>query len=86
MTIRRNPNRGNQEERDAFVGQSASEDTTRLHCYIPSPLHYQLKMMAHQHDGASDRGFENFVGEHQRWDSRRPLYVQMSRWHFGAPT
>ena len=46
MTIRRNPNRGNQEERDAFVGQAASEDTTRLHCYIPSPLHYQLKMMA----------------------------------------
>ena len=35
MTIRRNPNRGNQEERNAFVGQAASEDTTKLHCFIP---------------------------------------------------
>ena len=46
MTIRRNPNRGNQQARDAFVDQATSDDTTRLHCFIPSELHYQLKVMA----------------------------------------
>ena len=45
MTIRRNPNRGNQEERDAFIEQAAA-DTTRLHCFIPTELHHQLKIMA----------------------------------------
>ena len=47
MTIRRNPNRGSQEARDAFVDQAqAAADTERLHCFIPSDLHYQLKFMA----------------------------------------
>ena len=44
--MRRNPNRGNQEARDAFVNQASTEDTERLHCFIPSELHYQLKVMA----------------------------------------
>jgi hypothetical protein len=46
MTIRRNPNRGNQEAREAFVNQAAAEDKTRLHCFIPSELHHQIKLMA----------------------------------------
>ncbi len=46
MTLRSNPNRGNQVERDAFVDQAAAVDTTRLHCFIPSELHHQLKVMA----------------------------------------
>ena len=46
MTIRSNPNRGNQLERDAFVDQAAALDTARLHCFIPSELHHQLKLMA----------------------------------------
>ena len=46
MTIRSNPNRGNQGERDTFVGQAAAAETTRLHCFIPSELHHQLKLMA----------------------------------------
>ena len=45
MTIRRNPNQGNQEEREAFIEQAAT-DTTRLHCFIPTALHHQLKIMA----------------------------------------
>ena len=45
MTIRSNPNRGNQVERDAFIDQAAA-DTTRLHCFIPTGLHHQLKIMA----------------------------------------
>ena len=46
MTIRSNPNRGNQVERDAFIDQAAAADTTRLHCFIPTGLHHQLKIMA----------------------------------------
>ena len=46
MRIRSNPNRGNQVERDAFIDQAASTDTTRLHCFIPTDLHHQLKVMA----------------------------------------
>ncbi len=46
MTLRSNPNRGNQVERDAYVDQAAAVDTTRLHCFIPSELHHQLKVMA----------------------------------------
>ena len=45
MTIRRNPNQGNQGEREAFIEQAAA-DTTRLHCFIPTGLHHQLKIMA----------------------------------------
>jgi hypothetical protein len=45
MTIRRNPNQGNQGEREAFIDQAAA-DTTRLHCFIPTGLHHQLKIMA----------------------------------------
>ena len=46
MTMRRNPNRGNQQARDAFIEQTAVADSERLHCFIPSDLHYQLKVMA----------------------------------------
>ena len=46
MTIRRNPNRGSQQARDTFVDQAAAADTERLHCFIPSELHYQLKVLA----------------------------------------
>ncbi len=46
MTIRRNPNLGNQVARDTFVDQAAAADTERLHCFIPSELHYQIKVMA----------------------------------------
>ncbi len=45
MTIRRNPQQGNQEEREAFIEQAAA-DTTRLHCFIPTALHHRLKIMA----------------------------------------
>ena len=33
-------------DRDAFVDQAAALDTTRLHCFLPSDLHHQLKVMA----------------------------------------
>ena len=46
MAIRSNPNRGNQGERDAFIDQAATADTTRLHCFIPTDLHHELKVMA----------------------------------------
>ena len=46
MAIRSNPNRGNQGERDAFIDQAAAADTTRLHCFIPTDLHHELKVMA----------------------------------------
>ena len=46
MTIRSNPNRGSQGEREAFIDQAAAADTTRLHCFIPTALHHQLKIMA----------------------------------------
>lgn len=46
MTIRRNPNRGSQQARETFVDQAAAADTERLHCFIPSDLHYELKVMA----------------------------------------
>ena len=45
-SIRSNPNRGNQAARDAFVDQAAADDTTRLHCFIPSELHHRIKLMA----------------------------------------
>ena len=45
-TIRRNPDRGDQQSRAAFVDQTAAPDTTRLHCFIPSELHRQFKTMA----------------------------------------
>ena len=44
MIIRRNPNRGNQADRDAFVDQAEEEDTTRLHCFVPAGLHHQLRL------------------------------------------
>ena len=67
MIIRRNPNRGNQADRDAFVDQAGEEDTTRLHCFIPAGLHHQLKVMALE--GRTNMtalvvvALENFVAE-----------------------
>ena len=46
LTISQNPNRSNQAARDVFVDQIAAEDTTRLHCFIPSELHQRIKVMA----------------------------------------
>ena len=46
MTIRRNPNQGNNQDKEAFIDQAAAPDTTRLHCFIPSDLHMELKLMA----------------------------------------
>ncbi len=46
MTIRRNPRQGDQEAREAFRDQAGIEDTTRLHCFIPSELHHRLKVVA----------------------------------------
>ena len=67
MTIRRNPNRGSQQARDTFVDQAAAEDTERLHCFIPSELHYQLKVMALEGRTTMTalvvEALENFVGE-----------------------
>lgn len=45
-SIRGNPNRGDQEARDAFVGQTVADDSARLNCYIPSSLHYKVKRLA----------------------------------------
>ena len=46
MTIRRNPNRGNHEEKSNFVDQAATPETSRLHCFIPTDLHMEFKLMA----------------------------------------
>ena len=50
MTIRRNPNLGNQDAREAFVDQVATEDKKRLHCFIPAGIHHTLKLMALEDD------------------------------------
>ena len=50
MTIRRNPNRGNQQTRDTFVDQASAEDKKRLHCFIPAGLHHQIKLTALEDD------------------------------------
>ena len=66
MTIRSNPNRGNQDQREAFIEQAAA-DTTRLHCFIPTGLHHQLKLMAVE--GRTNvtalvvKALENYVAE-----------------------
>ena len=70
MTIRRNPNRGNQQAREAFVEQASADDTTRLHCFIPSELHHQFKLMALE--GRTNmtalviKALENYVAQQQR--------------------
>lgn len=50
MTIRRNPNRGNQQAREAFVDQASEEDKKRLHCFIPAGIHRTMKQMALDED------------------------------------
>ena len=55
MTIRRNPNRGNQEDKTSFVDQASTPETSRLHCFIPADLHMEYKIMAvRQHKHVSD--------------------------------
>ena len=70
MTIRRNPNLGNQKARDSFVDKAAAEDTTRLHCFIPSELHHQFKVMAlegrNHMTALVVEAMQNFVAERQR--------------------
>ena len=46
MTIRRSRNLGSKQARDTFVDEAAAADTERLHCFIPSDLHYQVKVVA----------------------------------------
>ena len=50
MTIRRNPNRGDQQQRDAFVDQATTEEKKRLHCFIPAGIHRTMKTMALEDD------------------------------------
>ena len=70
MTIRRNPNRGNQEERNAFVGPGSLGGHYQAPLLYPRPLHHQLKMMTlagHINMTALViEALKNFVGEHQR--------------------
>ena len=69
MTIRRNPNRGDQETRDAFVDKVTADDKKRLHCFIPAGLHHQMKLMALEGDTDMTAlvvdTLENYVAEHQ---------------------
>ena len=46
MTIRHNPNRVNQEDKSSFVDQASTPETSRLHCWIPTDLHMEFKLMA----------------------------------------
>ena len=46
MAFRQNPNRGDQDARESFMDQASAEDTTRLHCWIPSDLHHSFKVLA----------------------------------------
>ena len=69
MTIRRNPNLGNQEARDAFVDQAATEDKKRLHCFIPAGIHRTMKVMAFEADTDMTvlvvEALENYIAERQ---------------------
>ena len=69
MTIRRNPNRGDQEARDAFVDQAAADEKKRLHCFIPAGLHHQMKLMALEGDTDMTalvvKALERFVADNQ---------------------
>ena len=69
MTIRRNPNLGNQEARDAFVDQAATEDKKRLHCFILAGIHRTMKVMAFEADTDMTvlvvEALENYIAERQ---------------------
>ena len=69
MTIRRNPNLGNQEQRNAFVDQAAAEDKKRLHCFIPAGIHRKLRLMALEGDTDMTvlvvEALENYIDERQ---------------------
>ena len=69
MTIRRNPNRGNQQAREAFVGQASEEDKKRLHCFIPAGIHRAMKQMALDEDTDMTvlviEALENYINERQ---------------------
>ena len=45
MTINSRPPR-NEEEQSDFLNRAATEDTTKLQCWIPSELHHWLKIKA----------------------------------------
>ena len=70
MTIRRNPNLGNQDAREAFVDQVATEDKKRLHCFIPADIHHTLKLMALEDDTDMTtlvvNALQNYVAERRR--------------------
>ena len=69
MTIRRNPNRGNQQTRDAFVDQASADDKKRLHCFIPAGIHRTMKMMALEDDTDMTtlvvEALENYIAQRQ---------------------
>ena len=46
MSMRSRPQRGDHDDRDAFVKQATAADTTRLNCIIPTELHDQLRLTA----------------------------------------
>ena len=70
MTIRRNPNRGDQQARDALVENVTAGDKKRLHCFIPAGLHHQIKLMALEADTDMTAlvvdALENYVAERRR--------------------
>ena len=67
MTIRRNPNRGDQQAREAFVDQAAAEEKKRLHCFIPAGIHRTMKLMALEGDTDMTvlvvEALENYIAE-----------------------
>ena len=69
MTIRRNPNRGDQEAREAFVDQAATEEKKRLHCFIPAGIHRTMKQMALDDDTDMTvlvvEALENYIAHRQ---------------------
>ena len=50
MSMRRNPNLGNEEARSAFMDQTAADEKKRLHCLIPATLHQQFRQIAFDED------------------------------------
>ena len=69
MTIRNNPNRGDQQARDAFVDQASAEDKKRLHCFIPASIHRTMKLMALEDDTDMTvlvvEALENYIAQRQ---------------------
>ena len=50
MSMRRNPNLGNERTRSASMNQTAADEKKRLHCLIPATLHQQFRQIAFDED------------------------------------